>query len=591
MTSDDKPSNHAGNRPFDDVLAVNLSRRRALGGGLALISSGFFSPTLLRAAAAPPLIGFHPVAARDGKGGWPAISNDYAFEVLIPWGTPIVPDGPAWRWPPTADDQARQVGIGHDGMVFFPIGDNPNDHGLLVLNHEFGSNRHVMGKSSPRTLDDVRLSQHAVGVSIVEIARHHGVWQTRPSVYARRIHANTPVAISGPAAQHALLQTPGGNAPQGTLNNCACGQTPWGTYLTCEENFHHNFGATGAWKASRGQRRYGFDADGGGYDWHRFDPRFDLSDADFRYEENRFGWVVEIDPFDAASTPVKRTALGRFRHESAAITVDREQRVVAYMGDDARFEYIYKFVSAGNWQSMRAAGTSPLDEGTLFAARFDDDGTGEWLPLTPEHPKLAGRNMGEILTFSRLAADAVGATPMDRPEWTTVAPDGQVYCSLTNNSKRREANAANPLAPNRNGHIIRWRDDDAGPRFTWDIFLIAERTHGTQSSFSDPDGLWADPDGRLFIATDGDQEDGLNNQLLVADTATGELRRLLTGVPDDEITGIAVTPDRRTLFINIQHPGKGNPKRTNFPARRDGATIPRDATLAIRRKDGGIVGS
>ena len=273
----------------------------------------------------------------------------------------------------------------------------------------------------------------------------------------------------------------------------------------------------------------------------------------------------------------------------------RGGRIVAYMGDDQRFDYIYKFVSAGNWKSMRARGKSPLDEGKLYVARFNDDGSGDWLELTIDNPYLANRfnSQAEVLTYARIAADILGATPMDRPEWTTVAPDQSVYCTLTNNSQRTVADAANPLAPNADGHIIRWKDSKkhTGLTFEWDIFIIAESTHGTEDTFSDPDGLYADPDGRLFIQTDGGQKDGLNNQLLVADIRRGELRRLFTGVTSDEITGLTMTPDRRTLFINTQHPGNGDPTRTNFPAPLDGVTVPRDCTFVITRKDGGIIGS
>ena len=293
--------------------------------------------------------------------------------------------------------------------------------------------------------------------------------------------------------------------------------------------------------------------------------------------------------------PVKRTALGRFKHEGAAVTVGRGGRLVVYMGDDQTFDYIYKFVSADNWKSMRARGLSPLDHGKLYVARFNENGTGDWLEVTHDNPVLAAKfeNQGEVLTYTRLAADALGATPMDRPEWATVAPNGEVYCTLTNNSGREVADAANPRAPNRDGHIIKWLDNDqhTGTRFVRDIFLFAEDTHGTEETFSDPDGLWADPDGRLFIQTDGGQKDGLNNQMVVADTRTGELRRLFTGVTSDEITGIAVTPDRRTLFINTQHPGNGDPMRTNFPAPQGSGKVPRDTTFVITRKDGGIVGS
>jgi secreted PhoX family phosphatase len=244
---------------------------------------------------------------------------------------------------------------------------------------------------------------------------------------------------------------------------------------------------------------------------------------------------------------------------------------------------------------MRERDVSLLDEGKLYVARFNDNGSGEWLELTINNPVLAERfvDQAELLTYTRVAADLFEATPMDRPEWTTIAPDETVYCTLTNNSQRTVPNAANPMAPNSDGHIIRWKDNKrhTGLSFEWDIFLLAEDTHGTEQSYSNSDGLWADPDGRLFIQTDGGQKDGLNNQLLVADTLKGELWRLFTGVTDDEITGITMTPNRRALFINMQHTGNGDPTVTNFHALRDGVTVPRDCTFVITRKNGGIIGS
>ena len=622
MSVDDKVSNKSSNRPFEDVLNRTMSRRSVLTGGLALAATSFLPagaalagqhdkmglPFKRRKSA---LIGFTPVAVADGTGPWPTISEDYEWHVLIPWGEPIQPFGPAFSWPPTSGQQEQQIGIGHDGMTFFPMGERQHDdyedsgkyahnragnsHGVLAINHEFGRNTHVLGKSAPESLEDVRTSQHAHGVSIVEIKQRGGTWTRVQSEKNRRIHVNTPVEFSGPVAYHPLLQTAAGNAPAGTVNNCSNGETPWGTYLTCEENFNGYFGATGAWTPTEEQERYGFTSGGFGYGWEEFDPRFDLSNSDYSNEENRFGWVVEIDPMDPYKAPVKRTALGRVKHEGAAVTVGKGGRVVVYMGDDQRFDYIYKFVSADNWKRMIRQGRSPLDEGKLYVARFDDDNTGEWLELTIDNPALAARfnDQAEVLTYARIAADILGATPMDRPEWTTVAPNGDVYCTLTNNSRRTEADAANPLAPNADGHIIKWHDSKkhTGTHFEWDIFIIAQDTHGTEDTFSDPDGLWADPDGRLFIQTDGGQKDGLNNQMLVADTLTGELRRLFTGVTRDEITGIAVTPDRRTMFINTQHPGNGDPSLTNFPAPFDGVTVPRDATFVITRKDGGIIGS
>jgi secreted PhoX family phosphatase len=228
-------------------------------------------------------------------------------------------------------------------------------------------------------------------------------------------------------------------------------------------------------------------------------------------------------------------------------------------------------------------------------ARFDEGGSGEWLPLTIDNPKLKDKfsDQADILVNVRLAATELGATPMDRPEWTTVAPNGDVYCTLTNNSERTTPNAANPQAPNPHGHIIRWRDSDdhIGTSFSWDIFLLSDDHYDEEHTFASPDGLWADPDGRLFVMTDGGQREKHNNQLLVSDTNTGEIRRLLTGVAGCEVTGITATPDRRTLFVNFQHPGNGDPALSNFPHSPDQTTIPRDCTLALRRKDGGIVGS
>ncbi len=611
MIHDDGRSNYSSNRPFQDILNARFSRRSMLQKSMMLSAAGFIgaiagnsvlkpstAATQVAQRSTSPLLGFNAVTLAQGNGPIPSISSDYQYQVLIPWGTPIQPGGPEYNGDPntrpTAEEQAQQIGIGHDGMWFFPIGNN-NDHGLLAINHEFGINEHVLGKADPASLEDVRLSQHAHGASVVEIKKNNrGVWEVARSNYARRIHANTPMAFSGPAANHPLLQTAAGNSPKGMVNNCSNGHTPWGTYLTCEENFNTYFGATGEWTATEAQARYGL-ASSSNYGWEKYDERFDLSKAAYKNEENRFGWVVEIDPMDPNQTPVKRTALGRFKHEGAEVVVGRGGRVVCYMGDDERFDYIYKFVSANNWQSMRARGISPFDEGQLYVAKFNDDGSGEWLPLSMDNPALQGKfqDQAEILVYTRLAADAAGATPMDRPEWITVGTEENVYCALTNNSRRTEADAANPLAPNPDGHIIHWQDSDrhVGTTFTWDIFAIAQNTHGTEESFASPDGLWADPDGRLFIQTDGAQKDGLNDQLLVADTNTKEIRRLFTGVTDCEVTGITVTPERRTMFINVQHPGDGNPAATNFPAPQGSGMVPRDSTVVITRKDGGIVGS
>lgn len=578
---------------------MSISRRTVLKGGIAaaaqfMVGCSVSGLNPANGGNSSPLIGFKPVPRSAGFGPMPVVSEDYEYEVLIPWGTPLQPDGPAYQHPPTAANQALQVGIGHDGMHYFPMPEKGSAEGMLAINHEFGRNHHVLGKKLPASLAEVRASQHAHGMGVVKVANVNGKWERVASKNARRVHANSAVTFSGPAADSELLQNPANNPPRGTFNNCSNGFTPWGTYLTCEENVNFYFGASEGYEPSAAQIRYSLNG-WSPYGWHLFDKRFDLKDPAYKNESNRFGWVVEVDPFDATQPPVKRTAMGRFKHEGAGHAVGKDGRMVVYMGDDQRFEHIYKFVSADNWQAMRARGVSPLDEGVLYVARFDEGGTGEWLPLTIDNPKLKGKfkDQADILVHARLAATEVGATDMDRPEWTTVGPDGDVYCTLTNNHERKVANAANPQAPNPNGHIMRWRDNDnhVGTTFEWDIFLMSDNHYDEEHSFASPDGLWADPDGRLFVLTDGKQRDEMNDQMLVADTRTGEVRRLMTGVKGCEVTGVTATPDRRTLFVNIQHPGNGDPSLTNFPESFNQQTIPRDATLVLRRKDGGVVGS
>ncbi len=600
--SDDEITNPNPNNTFEHVLARRFSRRAMMGGSLAtaatFLAAGPAGATQLArrqggGASGGALIDFAAIPLNFGDR--PSISPDYDYSILIPWGTPLNSSGPAFSWPATsAADQEAQIGIGHDGMWFFAE-NGSNDSGWLCINHEFGRTSHVLGKPAPESAEDVRIMQAAHGNSVVKIARDaSGAWGVVDDAANRRITVNTPVTFSGPAAGSPLLENPAGNPPAGTLNNCANGYTPWGTYLTCEENFNGYFGSTGGWTATEEQARYGFSDTGFGYAWHQFDPRFDLASADHVNEGNRFGWIVEYDPQDPSTPPVKRTALGRAKHEGCALTIGRGGRAVAYMGDDQRFDYIYKFVSDSNYKSMLARGMSPLDHGVLYAARFDDDGTGEWLELSLNNPAVAERfeSEDEVLINARIAADLAGATPMDRPEWTTVAPDGTVYCTLTNNSRRTEPNAANPLAPNPNGHIIRWTDSDrhVGTSFEWDIFIFADDTVGTGHDFGSADGLWSDPHGRLFIQTDGAQPTGANDQMLVADPGTGDIRRLFSGVERCEITGIAVTPDQRTMFINVQHPGNGDPTVTRFPDY-DESLPPRDCTVVITRKDGGVVGS
>ncbi len=618
MTSDDTISNASANRTFEDVLAARLTRRTVMAGGLATAAATLFGgsaavasrPVDVRTSSLPLRrgndgsgIGFTSIPLQAGP--WPTIAPEYEWSVLIPWREKLDGSGTSFPYGLTADEQAGSIGIGHDGMWYF----GNNKRGLLCINHEFGSTPHVIGKPAPTSIDDVRVMQHAHGVSVVKIERSDDdgptSWRMRADKRNRRIHVNTTVVFSGPAASSALLQTAAGNPTLGTLNNCANGYTPWGTYLTCEENFNGYFGRKTAGTNTVEQARYGFSANGFGYAWHQFDDRFDLSNPAYSNEEHRFGWVVEIDPEKPNSAPVKRTALGRFKHEGATFVEGQGGRAVVYTGDDERFDYIYRYVSAKNWRSMRAKGISPLDEGTLYVAAFDDDGTGRWLELSPNNPALAGWTLDRILVHTRLAADAVGATKMDRPEWITQGADGQMYCTLTNNTNRGVGtnpgtNAANPTVNNQWGHIIRWRDSErhTGLTFTWDIFVLAKDvTDADGQMFGSPDGIWADPDGRVFIETDGAQPGVNNDQLLVADSVTKEIRRLFTGVRSCEVTGITVTPDRRTMFVNLQHPGDGNPASSNFPVGGPGVAadpagpVPRDATIVITRRDGKVIGS
>ncbi len=611
-------------------------------------------------AAVALLMGSHTVMARPSAaaGGKPlgftavpvsradtlAVPPEYEAQVLYRWGDATGIAGaaaPAFKADASNSwqEQLLQSGMHHDGMEYFPLDKNPR-HGLLAINHEYTDDGllHSDGMAT-WTAEKVRKSQAAHGVSIIEVVERGGVWRVMPnSRYARRITANTPMQFSGPAAGHALLQTaadPAGTRPLGTLNNCAAGQTPWGTFLTCEENWNGYFSVQD--KPSPDEARYGLRAKGFGYRWHEFDARFDA--VKHPNEPNRFGWVVEIDPQDPAQTPLKRTALGRFKHEGATTTLSRDGHAVVYMGDDERFEYVYKFVSRDKVKpgGLRA-NKDLLDHGTLYAGRFDTQGYGRWLPLVQGEKGLSAADgfasQAEVLIKCRQAADAVGATRMDRPEWVAVHPNtGEVFLTLTNNSARgqdgRGADDANPRGDNIMGHIIRWRegpgqgtaralrDGDAGAtEFRWMHFALAGDPNAGKAEYrgtiqgdmyGSPDGLQFDAGGMLWIQTDistsamhkGAYAAMGHNMMLCADPTTGETKRFLTGPAGCEVTGVTFTPDRRAVFVNVQHPGetsseRGDPARpkavSHWPDGPSGGR-PRSATVVIRRKDGGIVGT
>ncbi|MDO9314298.1 MAG: PhoX family phosphatase [Burkholderiaceae bacterium] len=733
--TNDVSLNPSSSHSIRDVIDhVDASRRQFIQGGVgaaALASAGGLtlgglvstvqaSPS--RSGAGFPGIGFESVpVSRAPVADLVKVPAGYTANVFVSWGDPIMPGGAPFTGTAseTAADQLKQFGMHNDGMHFFPVDDDRDDdrrqdkhddhgddrsaskRGILCVNNEYTHEEVLFADGqvgAGYTIAKTRKSQSAHGVSIVEARRKDGKWSVaKNSSLGRRITANTFMRVSGPAAGHALLQTreflitdvastPTGNTSNGrvangTVNNCANGITPWGTYLTCEENWNGNFGGTGAVDTSatteigKLNRRYGVSAAGFGYRWHTTDPRWDVSTNP--NEPHLFGWVVEIDPYDPKSIPVKRTAMGRFKHESAQYVVDKDDHVAFYLGDDERNEYIYKFVCKGKFRKdRRAANRNLLDEGTLYVARFDADLTGVWLPLTPESIGLDGQALREnanfvgaddsevqakILIKARMAADAVGATMMDRPEWTGARPringfkEVEVYCTLTNNNRRGSSatpssnlpdgstaaasarpavDAANPREDNVYGHIIRWREAGKSVKataFTWDLFVqagdtltakVAKPTNNYQGNIVDapngsvdygaPDGLWFDDFGRLWVQTDqvgdgsGDFVNIGSNVMVCADPNTGETRRFLTSPNRCEVTGVTMTPNGRTMFVGIQHPGEdataANPTQySNWPqgqfaVESDGVTAlppgrPRSSVVVITKDDGGIIGT
>ncbi|MFG6076668.1 PhoX family protein [Erwinia sp. OPT-41] len=621
----------------NEAVTPNPGRRKFLAGTGALSLAGFIGgglsvPSLALAkpvSGGSQLLGFDGIPASTADEI--AIADGYLADVLISWGDPLVDGAPAFdaEGKNSAADQEKQFGDNNDGMSFFAM-EGSRDRGLIAVNNEYVNEQYLYahGDSKAHDAEDVKKSQAGHGVSVMEVRRGQGNrWEVvRPSRYNRRITANTPMRFSGPAAGDAALHTaadPQGMNVLGTFGNCANGKTPWGTYLTCEENFDTYFGTKKAdFSLTAAQKRYTLSPADPERNWSDFDPRFDV--AKNPNEFNRHGWIVEIDPFAPDSVPVKRTALGRFKHENAAVTVAKSGELVVYMGDDERGEYIYKYVSKGKVDRANPAANSRLlDEGTLYVAIFDGDrngtplkGTGHWVALVQGQHGLTAdngfRTQADILINTRGAADVVKATRMDRPEWIAVNPhDGRAYCTLTNNSKRGDEgmpiNAANPRPDNIYGQIIRWdeKGDATAQAFDWDIFVLCGNPiahpqgiyRGTpniteQNTFNSPDGLGFDEGGRLWILTDGkysnkgDYEGQGNNQMLVGDPQSGEIRRFMVGPKSCELTGITFTPDYKTMFVNVQHPGEE--KDSHFP---DNSPRPRSSVIMITRKDGGVLGA
>ncbi|MCB1393193.1 PhoX family phosphatase [Nitrobacter sp.] len=650
---DEPPCLETGNPRFGDLVTRRLKRRDVLVGGLAsALVALFVRPSGGRAGNR---LDFKPVPV--SRADCVAVPEGYRVQVLLPWGEPILGRMPAFTINNSGEDQAMQIGSHHDGMHFFAI-DGSSDDGLLVVNHEYVEPRLMQASASGlrlgvddaylidgrRPADDVLKEMNAHGVSVVRIHREaDGGWAAVADPRNRRITALTPMELAGPARGSDFVKTkysPDGTSVRGTLSNCASGATPWNTYLAAEENwalyFRNDDSKDGKpdqprehsqYRVPRGKTRYHWElADNGDDAFVRFDAsrKAPSPTEDYRNEPNAFGWMVEIDPFQPDAVPVKRTALGRFAHEGVVFAPPTEGRpLVCYSGDDAKFQFIYKFVSAQPYSKANAGGHL-LNDGTLYAARFNDDGTGDWLALAIGQNGLTSKNgfcsQAEVLVNTRAAAKHVGATRMDRPESGAIEPTtGAVYFSLTSNIKRKpdEVDKANPRAENYFGHIVRWTEegnDHTATRFRWQLFVIGGdqasgrdltgRPLNENNLFACPDGLWFDADGRLWIQTDisdsflnkGRYEPFGNNAMLCADPQTGEIRRFLTGPLGQEITGVTTTPDGRTMFVNVQHPGAhtsadefahGGPG-SHWPA--GGSTVPRSATLVITREDGDIVG-
>ncbi len=645
--SEDIPSNRSTAPTLGDVIAARMGRRDVLKGSLAtavLAAAAGSAAVLPRAArAATPSFDFQEIA--HGIDETHHVAPGYDANVVIRWGDPLSADAP--EFDPenqTAAAQEQQFGYNNDYVGYFPlpVGSDNSENGLLCVNHEY-TNAEIMfrgvgpeGPLSPamtKDLVDIEMSAH--GGSVVEVRRENGAWTyVRDSPYNRRLTMlTTYMDIHGPAAGHDRMKTsvdPSGTKVIGTLNDCAGGSTPWGTYLLGEENFHGYFMGTAQGHAeARNFERYG--VPGGWYQWAKYHDRFDVNREP--NEANRFGWVVEVDPYDPQSVPRKRTALGRFKHEGAESIVNHDGRVVIYSGDDERFEYLYKFVTEGRFNpDDRAANMDLLDHGTLFVARFDDDGTMEWLPLVYGTGPLTEENgfhsQADVVIEARTAADLLGATPMDRPE--DVEPNlvtGKVYAMLTNNTRRSEdqVDGPNPRAANASGQVLELTPPDGdhdAMRYTWDLVVVCgdpddpavgARWNAATSAngwFACPDNCAADHQGRMWITTDQGTEwaaTGTADGVWALETE-GELRgtgKMFYRVPAGaEMCGPKFTPNDETLFVAVQHvaadgmedwPEFGRPSTYEDPATRwpdfDPALPPRPSLVAITRQGGGKIGT
>ncbi len=624
------------------IIAERVSRRGfLLGSGAtmgAVAASGFVGSLFTGQAhaqdAASSLKFSELVRVFDDKD---RVADGYKADVVVAWGDPMkAGQGPFDHATFDAAAQAERFGYNADFIAYMPLprGSQNSDNGLLCVNNEYVS-FNVMFDNMPdddegakrMTAEQVALCNMAIGHSIVEIKREAGVWGVvQDSPMNRRITLDTPMAISGPVAGHDWMKTsydPEGKMVRGTNYNCGGGVTPWGTVLTCEEGASDTFGGD-ITKTPFPEVLERYDLDGADYYARaKFDPRFDMSVEP--NEVNRFDWVVEIDPYTPDAMPIKRTALGRMAHEAATVVLNKDGHVVVYMGDDSNFEYVYRFVSEGIYDPANpASGKDLLDAGTLSVAVYNADGTMNWLPLVQGQGPLTAENgyatQADVLLKTRLAADALGATPMDRPEDMETNPvTGRVYAIMTKNKKMTadKLNPVNTRPENLWGHIVEMIPpggvgvdaDHTADTYTWDLFVLAGNPKDAATGatfhpattengwFVTPDNLTFDPKGRMFVATDGANDFDIPDGIYGVDTegpARGLPKLLFTCPMGAEATGPCFTPDGSTLFVSVQHPAEDSDVLANATTRWPdftGTNVPRPAVVAIQRVDGMEVAS
>ncbi|SOE08876.1 hypothetical protein SAMN05877838_0607 [Hoeflea halophila] len=647
---EDVGRNPTGNPTMGDVINRRFSRRGFLGGSLAVTAiATTVSPLALMIADEARAEGTSAFSFTEVEAGVDEthhVAEGYDADVLLRWGDKIFADSPEFDpTNQTPESQLRQFGYNNDYVGFIPL-DGADDHGLLVVNHEY-TNAELMFpnwativtetvekdgvsktvekvKNGALTRDIVDIEMAAHGGTVIEIRKQDGKWApVLDSSMNRRLHVGTEMMLTGPAAGHDRLKTnadPTGTKVLGTLNNCAGGVTPWGTWLMAEENFHGYFigELPEGHREAESYKRYG--APAGWYNWGQHHDRFDV--AKEPNEPNRFGWVVEVDPMDPNSVPKKRTALGRMKHEGAESVLNKDGRVVFYSGDDERFDYVYKFVTAATYNpDDRSANMDLLDDGTLYVARFNEDGTVDWMPLVHGEGPLTETNgfasQADVVIEARRAGDLLGATKMDRPEDVQPNPKtGKVYCMLTNNTRRKEGdeNPANPRAGNAFGHIVEITETDgdfASTRSTWEILLkcgdpsVAEVGASFSSAtsingwFGMPDNCAIDTEGRLWVSTDGNsgKKTGRTDGLWAVDTE-GDARatsKLFFRVPvGAEMCGPLFDPTGETVFLAVQHPGDEGlatyeQPATRWPDFRDDMPV-RPAVVAVTKQGGGKIG-